>query len=124
MKLTVQQIPVRRIPADCVAVFVHEGARFKQDIRELRALLAKRLDNVINLEEFTGKESEILSILTERKLAAPRLFLAALGNPATLSLEKIRRAAAAIAKQANTSRVKHLAFVLPSSLQAAGGELA
>jgi len=113
MKLTAQKSTLRQIKADAVTVFVREDKKFfQQDITDLRNILGKRIDTIIELENFKGKEGEVLSVLTEKKLVAPRLYLAGLGEDKKLSLESYRRASASVARQAQTSKIKHLAFNL------------
>jgi leucyl aminopeptidase len=115
MKLTANKSTLRQIKADAVTVFVREDKKlFQQEIANLRKLLGKRIDTIIELENFKGKEAEVLSILTEKKLTSPRLYLVGLGEEKKLSHESYRRASAAVARQAQASRIKHLAFNLPA----------
>jgi leucyl aminopeptidase len=115
MKLTAQKSTLRQIKADAVTIFIREDKKhFQQDITNLRKILGKRIDTIIEIENFKGKESEFLSILTEKKFAAPRLYLVGLGEEKKLSHESYRRASAAVARQAQASRIKHLAFNLPA----------
>ncbi len=115
MRLTAQKSTLRQIKADAVTVFVREDKKlFQQEIANLRKILGKRIDTIIALENFKGKEAVVLSILTDKKLTAPRLYLVGLGEEKKLSHESYRRASAAVARQAQSSRIKHLAFNLPA----------
>ncbi|MBI1806415.1 MAG: leucyl aminopeptidase [Ignavibacteria bacterium] len=122
MKLTALQSTQRQVKADAIVVCIQQdGDRFQQEIKQLRKHFGKRIDQAVTLEDFKGKESEILSFYTERKLAAPRLFLVGLGEQKKLSLEQYRRSAAAVTKQATAARVKRLAFSLPAPVESKNG---
>jgi leucyl aminopeptidase len=124
MRLTAQKSTLRQVKADAVTVFIREDKKlFQQDIAYLRKILGKRIDTIISLENFKGKVAEVLSILTEKKLTAPRLYLAGLGEEKKLSHESYRRASAAVARQAQASRIKHLAFNLPAFGQTETGKI-
>ncbi|MDI6766985.1 MAG: leucyl aminopeptidase [Bacteroidota bacterium] len=114
MKLSSHQSTIRQMKADSVAVFIPEDKKlFKQEIDNLRKSFGKKIDSVVELENFKGKKDEIISILTEGKLNSPRLYLAGVGEIKNLSLEQYRRSAASAAKHAQKLKVKHLAFSLP-----------
>ncbi|MBI4548546.1 MAG: leucyl aminopeptidase [Ignavibacteriae bacterium] len=115
MKLSVQQSTLRRIRTDGVAVFVRQDKKyFIRDLSAVQKLFGKKIDQVIKLENFKGKEAELISMFTEKKINAPRLFIAGLGEEKKLSLEQYRRASAAVVKKAKASNVKHLSFSLPA----------
>ena len=100
--------------ADAVAVFIPQTKeQFKQETSRYRKLLGSGVDRAIALERFQGKHGEILSLYTERKLAAPKLYLVGLGELGKLSPEQYRRAAAAAAKQAAATKMHRLAIALP-----------
>ncbi|MBI5215727.1 MAG: leucyl aminopeptidase [Ignavibacteriae bacterium] len=116
MNLSFQTSSLKSVKADAVVYFIEESkTTFKKRIAELRKLFGKRIDHIIELENFTGKDSESLSILTEGKLASPRLLLIGLGDEKKLTIEKFRRAAARSAKQAKGMKLKHVAMVLPEA---------
>jgi len=115
MKLSAQQSTLRKIKADAVAVFVRQDKNsFNHDLSAVRKLFGKKIDQVIELENFKAKEAEVISFFTDKKIASSRLFLAGLGEEKKLSLEQYRRAAAAVVKKAKASNVKRLAFSLPT----------
>lgn len=131
MKLTASQSTPRHVKADAVALFIQQDKDlFQREINQLRKHFGKHIDQVLSLENFKGKESEILSFFTERKFAAPRLYLVGLGDRKSLSIEQFRRSASAVAKRAAAVGVKHLAFSLPGSMEskntfsASSGEIA
>ncbi|MBI1805137.1 MAG: leucyl aminopeptidase [Ignavibacteriae bacterium] len=116
MKLTTQRSTLRQAKADAVVLFVHEDpSHLQKNLKELRTFFGKKIDSLIALESFKGKENEILSVYTEKKLSSPRLYLVGMGAMKKLSLEQYRRAAASAAKHASSSSVKHLAFMMPTS---------
>jgi leucyl aminopeptidase len=122
MKLTSQKSNLKTTKADAIALFVAEDKKiFQESLHGLRKFFGKKIDQVIKLEHFEGKEDSIISILTERKLRAPRLFLIGIGEAKKLSFEKFRRASALAAKQARTLKIKHLAFAMPDTLAGKDG---
>jgi leucyl aminopeptidase len=123
MKLTAARSTLRQIKADAVVLFVHQDKELLQkDIAELKKIIGNRLTDAIDLEGFKGKQGEFFSLLSEKKLSSPRLYLVGLGEAKKISLEQYRRAAAKAAQQAQTSHVKHLAFSAPRASQ--GGTFA
>src|SRR5260221_7646816 len=101
MKLTVQTSALQRVKADAVALFVIEDKEtFKQQLLNIRKLLGSRLDRIVELEKFKGKDGEIVTLFTDHKLSSPRLFLIGMGESKKLSHERYRRAAATAAKKA------------------------
>jgi leucyl aminopeptidase len=116
MKLTVQKTGLRQLKADAVALFVpRDKAQARSHLAVVRKLLGSRIDRIVALEQFEGKEGKLLMVHTEGKLAAPRLYLVGLGEPAKLSRESYRRAAAAAARQAMAAKAKKLAIYLPGA---------
>jgi leucyl aminopeptidase len=119
IKLTALHSTVRRVRADAVAFFIPQETKlFGQELSGLRKLFGKRVDRAVELEKFEGKEGEVLMMFSERGIAAPRLLLAGLGKKqadTARTLESYRRAAAAVAKRARKSNVKHLAFAPPAA---------
>src|SRR5260221_5702862 len=117
MKLTTVQSTLKRVRADTVALFIpQEPELFRKEISAIRKLMGRRIDRAVDLEKFEGKEGEVLALFSEGGIAAPRLVLAGLGSQKAehpRALEAHRRAAAAAAKRARSSNVKHLAFALP-----------
>lgn len=114
VKLLYKRTTIKQMKADVVAVFLPEDKRLFQQIFDgLVRDFGKKIDDVVRIEKFRGKESELVSILTEKKIAAGRLFLVGLGEIKKLSLERYRRAAAVVAKKARSLKVNHIAIAIP-----------
>lgn len=114
MNLSAQQSTLQQVKTDAVAVFaVHDKEIFTKQVDDLKRVLKLRIDRLLDLEDFTGKENQLAVVYTDRKIAAHRLFLVGLGNINDLTPEKLRRAAAATAKKARELKVKNLAFQFP-----------
>ncbi|MBI4810116.1 MAG: leucyl aminopeptidase [Ignavibacteriales bacterium] len=115
MKLTAYKSTLRQVKADAVAVFVYEDKKiFKEQITYLKKFL-HNIEQIIELEHFKGKKDEVLSTITQKKINAPRLYITGLGERSSLTLEQYRRSAAAVAKEAQKAKVKHLAFDLQTT---------
>ena len=113
VKVSTTVSTIRRMKADVVALFVvQDKSSFDRQLRDLRAVFGKRIDTILALEHFKAKKNECVSILTDTKLASPRLLLIGLGEQKKMTLESFRRAAATAAKKAQSLRVDHLAFAL------------
>lgn len=124
MKLTAIAATLRQVKADAVAVLLAEDKKlFTRGVKLLQRSLGKKIDHAIELEHFKGKTGEFVSVLTERKLTSPRLYLIGIGESKKHSLETYRRAAATAMKAAKSAKIKHLAFALPdcSDHDPAGG---
>lgn len=115
MKLTITQSTIKKIKADAVAVFVlQDETKFRASLRELKQFFGSTIERLTTLEDFTGKADQLLYAHTDKKIASPRLIVIGLGESSKISLEGIRRAAAAVAKRARSAKAKHLALLLPS----------
>jgi leucyl aminopeptidase len=115
MKLSYASTTLKSAKCDVLVVFVaQDPAALRSGLAPLRKLLGKRLDAAVALERFEGAPCQTLALHTERKLSAPRLCLVGLGKPGTLTAEALRRAAAAAAKAARASKLKHVTYALPS----------
>ena len=114
MKLSATTSTLRAIKADAVAVFLPQDKKeFDGQVRNLRKFLGNRIDTVIDLEQFKGKEGECVSLYTERKLSAPRLLLIGIGEEKKRSLETYRRAAATAQKKAKALKAKQWRGSIP-----------
>jgi leucyl aminopeptidase len=117
MKYTAQKSTLRQTSADVLVSFTFQDTtRFRETLKEFKTPLGNRLQSAAELDGFTGKDGELLVIRTERGLASPRLIVAGLGESKSLSLERLRRAAAAAAKQSVPWKVKRVAFRCPEPL--------
>lgn len=114
MKLSTEQATLRRVKADALAIFVPEDAKTLRGILAgLKKILGRTVETAAGLDRFKGKNSELLSLFTDKKIASPRLFVVGLGEPKKISRERFRRAAAAAAKRAGAVHAVHLALFLP-----------
>ena len=113
MRTQSQKSTLRQTKADAVAVFVAEDKNsFAESIKQLRKIFGKKIDNIVTISNFEGKEDQITEFYSERKTASPRVLLVGLGLLEKLSAERYRRAGAAAAKRASTLKLKSLAFSL------------
>lgn len=61
--------------------------------------------------DFSGKSGETALLYADGVLSAPRLLLVGLGDEASFTLEKLRRAAATVARRARKLKVEEVVFV-------------
>ncbi|HUN65557.1 MAG TPA: leucyl aminopeptidase [Bacteroidota bacterium] len=114
MKVTPVDTSVKNTKCDAVAVFLpEEKAEFQNVLRDLRPYFGRKADQITASAHFTGKSGEILTIHTDRKIAAPLLFLAGAGSQKMNRAEAFRRAAAAAVTEAKKNRAETLALVVP-----------
>jgi len=124
MKFSTSPLPLPRVKADAVVAFIPQDKKlFSAALSAHTKRFGKRIDNAVELANFTGKPGECLTFLTERKIASPRLLLVGTGEAKKHSFETYRRAAAVAAKTARSAKVKHLAFSLPVPPEGAAGVL-
>ncbi|HYQ86805.1 MAG TPA: leucyl aminopeptidase [Bacteroidota bacterium] len=119
IKLTAKLSILRQVQADAVAIVLPEEKQvLRRELQNLRKPFGAKIERALELEKFEGKEGEVVSLLTERTIRAPRLLLAGLGkNGYPGILERYRRAAAAAAKRAQASKVRRLAILLPAAIE-------
>jgi len=114
MKLSSRHSTIRQIKADVAVVFVSESkTTFSKDMGVLRKYFKRKLDNMVEMEQFKGKRGEILGFFTDGATATPRLLLVGLGEEKNLTLEQLRRSAAAATKRAADIHADSAAFLLP-----------
>jgi len=114
MKLTSQRSTLRQVKADAVAVLIPENkSSFEKEIGNLRKYFKRRIDKIIEMEQFKGKKAEIVGFFTDGAIATPRILLVGMGEEQKLTLEQYRRSAAAAAKMAAEFHAKSLAILLP-----------
>ena len=117
MKLLYQHTTLRDLAADIAVVFVPEGKDvFSSAIARLKKYASPKIEHIVTLEDFKGKSGEMLSVYTEGKIPAARLFLVGLGPVAEVTAEKLRRAAAAATQKGNALKMKHIAFEMPRGI--------
>ena len=69
--------------------------------------------SVLSNGDFSGKEGETALVYAPDGLATPRLLLVGLGERASFTLERVRRASATAAKRARALKLDEAAFALP-----------
>jgi leucyl aminopeptidase len=117
MKLSFQKSTLRAMKADAIVAFVTQNAgAIKRELSRYRTIFGRRLDHAVELLHFQAKEAEFVTLFTEGKLRSPRFFLVGLGEEGKLTLEQYRRAAAAAAKHAKTTGVRHISYLMPEDL--------
>jgi leucyl aminopeptidase len=113
------QIGVRRaalseVSTGLLAVGLCKGEDAPEDIKSVA-------EPALSGGDFSGKEGETALLYANGDLPTPRLLLVGLGDHPSFTLEKLRRAAANVAKRARSLGVREAAFALPS-LEGAGIE--
>ncbi|MBA4313583.1 MAG: leucyl aminopeptidase [Chlorobiaceae bacterium] len=113
MKITPQKSTLRQVKADTVTLFIPEDKNiFSREIGNLTKIF-REIDHIVEIENFKGKIDEIVSIHSQSKIAAPKLFLVGIGEVDKITAERLRHASAAAAKKAQTPKVKQIAYQLP-----------
>ena len=90
-----------RVTADLLAVTVAQGGELGAGADAVDAALDGGLATFIEETGFEGKLGETLAVPTAGKLRAKAAVLVGVGDPDDLTLDGLRRAAAAIARRAN-----------------------
>jgi leucyl aminopeptidase len=106
VRIGVRKAALNEVPAGLLAVGLHKG----EDPPEGVSAAAQP---ALSGGDFSGKTGET-ALLYAGGLAAPRLLLVGLGERSSFTTEKLRRAAASIAKKARSLGVKEAAFALPT----------
>ncbi len=113
MKISVQRFKAEGYSADATAVFIQQDeAAFgvqTQKIRETWSTASTPLDS----KDFNGAKDSSFVVYTGSK-KSPRLVLIGLGEQEKLSIERVRRAAAAAAQRASGLKSESLAIVVPN----------
>ncbi len=96
--------PPAEVTAGLLAIGLFESEEAPEDLREAASAATSSGD-------FSGKPNETALLYTNGAIAAPRLLLVGLGEEASFTLEKLRRAAATAAKKARSLKVRETAFM-------------
>ncbi|MBK6418264.1 MAG: leucyl aminopeptidase [Ignavibacteria bacterium] len=100
----------RSAKADAIVVFVaQDDKHFKASEKALTSEIP-HLTPVFESMDFTGKANQTILAYSGSATAAQRVILVGLGEASGVTLEKIRRAAAAATKRAAASNCGHVAF--------------
>jgi len=107
-------IGVRRsMKADAIVVFI---AADKQEFTSVtKALIAEipHVQPLITSGDFAGKRNTVAVAYTGSAASAPRIILAGLGDRSDVTVESLRRAAAAATRRAAQLKCRHVALELP-----------
>lgn len=103
----------RTVDADAVVLFVTQE-QLPHWGQELGVLIPS-VQAALESGDITGKNKTVVPLYTAKAIRAPRVFIVGLGAESALTLETVRRAAAAAAKRAASLKLRHLAFPVPSA---------
>jgi leucyl aminopeptidase len=95
------------VSSPMLAVGLHKGEGLPQELEQATA-------NILSNGDFSGKEGETALVYAPQGLATPRLLLVGLGEWASFTLEKLRRASATVAQRARALKLDEAAFALPA----------
>jgi len=116
MEITCEFISLSDAKKDAIAVFIFQDRNgLAQQVEALGKPIGEKLQPAISLKDFSAKKGELLSLYTGKSIASPRLFLIGMGETEKLTLEKIRRGAAAAAKAAQAVKIGSLGIEFPMS---------
>ncbi len=114
MDLRVSEISWLQWSGDGLAIgFFEDQVELTGDLETLNEKLAGTLQELVNEEEFKGKEGSVAVTRVGGDSPIRKLILVGLGKPNALKLEGLRRGAAAIARAAKKAKCKTLAVHLP-----------
>lgn len=127
MNFSVQKTTWKKARVNAVALFQPEDKRSIRDgIKSIgRNSVGASAEALLDSGDMAGKKDELFVIYPKRsEAAAKRVFLVGLGKKDKLSIEMVRRAAAQVAKKAQSTKSKSLAIVLPNVNGSTGAEVA
>jgi leucyl aminopeptidase len=121
LKVTLARADAVAAKADLLAVPVFAGVELGPGAEEAAQRLAAPVVPLLAARGFTGKAGEAVALPTLGRLPAATLLLVGVGEPAKVDPETLRRAAAAVVRQAGGARraVTTLPQVLPADPAAA-----
>ncbi|MBU3742365.1 MAG: leucyl aminopeptidase [Candidatus Kapabacteria bacterium] len=100
----------RTVKADALVVFIPSTTKLFQSAIKALAADVPHIQPLIDSGDFTGKKGSTVLAYAGSALKAPRLILAGLGEIDEITVETVRRAAAAATKTAAAAGVKHCAY--------------
>ena len=118
LSFNVVTTPADRVAAELLAVPIGKGAEFGPGADAVDAALGGGLAAFLAEAGFDGKLGETLAVPTGGRLRAKAAVLVGIGDPAELTVDGVRRAAAAVARRAAK------AASVATTLATAGPELA
>jgi leucyl aminopeptidase len=129
MKFSFSAGSFQTVAADVVASFVHQDKElYHNEMNALETMFGRRVAELMNTGDFTGKAGESLLLYLEPGVKSKRLLLIGLGEESQLRsesarLERYRRSAATAAKKAKSLKASSLLLALPSLGQSAAESL-
>lgn len=116
MKLSAEKTSLKNVKTDVACAFLFEDRKlFDEKMNVLKKTLRNRIESLLDTKDFKGKEGETVVLYTDGKIAARRLMLVGLGEQKKLTLEKLRRGAAAAAKKAQSLKLRSLVIEFPDT---------
>jgi leucyl aminopeptidase len=100
LSFTVTTTPADRVAAELLAVPIAKGATFGPGADAVDAALGGELGAFLAEAGFEGKLGETLAVPTAGRLRAKAEILVGIGDPEELTVDGLRRAAAAVARRA------------------------
>src|SRR5690606_14127273 len=98
--------------ADAILFGITEGAELTGAAKALDDAAGGLISSIKTMENFSGKNGEILTIYPMGKIKAARLLLVGLGKAESLTTEMLRRAAAKAMQRAKQIKINRVASVL------------
>ena len=106
VRIGVKKAAPEEVEADLLAVGVHSGEGSPES-------LSGAARPAVSTGDFTGKRGQTSLLYAGDDLAAGRLLLVGLGDRSSFAPERLRRAAATVARRARALKARNAAFVLP-----------
>lgn len=100
----------RNVKADAVVVFVSQDAKHFEVAKKTLTAEIPHLRPLFESKDFTGKPLQTALTYGGSATSAPRVILVGLGDIGEITVERIRRAAAAATKRAASHGCGHVAF--------------
>lgn len=116
MKVHLTQAPTHQLAVDALAVPLAEGQPLGGAARELDALLDGALSEAVGSGEHRGRHGDVLPMATGQRLAARRLLLYGLGEPADMDGQRLRYAHHEVARVARKRGYRRLAVLCSDPL--------
>ena len=105
---------------DVLVMFAHKDPRQIRKVQsELRTIAGDAFQRIVVAGDFTGNDKELALVHTRKNHPSKRLLVVGLGERRSVNLERLRRAAAAAAKEARRLKAKDVTFVLPETRESA-----
>jgi leucyl aminopeptidase len=128
MKFTVQKTDWTRVKADAVALFQTEAPEsLASTLKQLgaKSSLGTAFSALRDSGDMSGKSPEVFALYPGKgESTAKRILIAGLGKNDKLTIEQVRRAAARVAKKAESAKCRSLAVYLPKVAGESGAEIA